>query len=241
MTDDRPLTVTDLADGRAPLSLLAERVASCLSGTWYTRPSGGRGAIIDDGDKVKLALVEFHPDRPQPHNPLEFHVQSVTLTGRPGKVVATMNVYTLPSQIAAHLEAETIPQARKRIQTARRQRQTVRERSEHARDFIRTVAEQLRWNSSSYKCHSGEPYSSLDPRYRHRRPAGTDPVVRGQIGYRDSGKGLDVRFAGLDESLVAQIVDLVADHHEAEAAAGNGPDGTEAKEHHEERTTLGDH
>lgn len=232
MSDDRPLYVTDLVDGRAPLPLLAQRVASCLTGTWYTRPGGSGGAVIEDGDKLKFALVEYNHDFDRPHNPLEFHLRTYTLTGRPGTVIATMSIYTLPSQIAAFMETKAIPQTRKRLEVARKQRQTNNRRSENARDFIRTVAQRLNWNSSSYRCHSGEPYASLDPRYRHRRPRGSKPVLAGQIGYRDNGKHLNVHFSGLDEALVEQIVDLIVADQEAKTAAETDSVGIEEKEHH---------
>lgn len=211
--DDRPLTIADIDNDlhpSVPLHLLAERVITHLPGEWAIVKNHHGSVIVQDGEDSQFTFLAYHGE---PYNPYEFHIRTFTLTGRPGIVSTAMSVYTLPSQIAAHLTADVIPKMRKRLDTARQQQTRLEERNKTRKAFIDRIARRLSWNSSSYKAHSGDVYASQDPRYGRRRKRDETPTAIGHIGYADRGTGMNVYLTGLDEKLVAQIVDLVDAHY----------------------------
>lgn len=208
--DNRPLNLTDLDEhGQAPLYTLAERVIGHLDGDWSVQPHRHcREATLERSDGLRLTFSNYGP---APYSEQQFHVATYTATGRVSEKTTPMGVYTLPSQIAACLASDVIPAAEKRLVAARRQQQRLQERNEGRKARIAAIAERLDWNSSSYKCHSEDPYPSL-PRSigRRRRRGAAPPVLNGSIGYDDDAMHLYLR--GLPEPLIDQIVDLVADH-----------------------------
>lgn len=218
--DDRPLTIDELDENHDPLFILADRLLPYLGEDWSARLMAAHDAILLGPDGMKILLTPYRSlYESLEYNPHWFYIGTYTPTGRPRERLHTdgMSVFTLPSQIAAHLNANIIPATRRRNELARRTsvvQQTKRKvRNEERRRRISSIARLLRWNASSYGTQSYENYASLDPRYRTRRPRGSTPVLEGSIGYDKDDTHMHVRLGGLPEALVDQIVDIVAAHY----------------------------
>lgn len=207
--DDRPLTLTEIEENTDPLFVLADRVLTHLDGDWQARLLLAHDVMLLGPDGMKLCFTLYGDTD---YDPRRFYIGTYTPTGRPSNRLDPMSIFTLPSQIAAHLESQLFPDMRRRAETAHKALIARRIRDDHRKDQIAAIARELHWNASSYKCHSRESYPSLDPRYRKRRPPGTVPVLSGNIGYDKDGS-MHAYLSGLPESLVGQIVGLVADHY----------------------------
>lgn len=217
--DDQPLNNSDLMpgnvldDGHIPLRRLAERVITHLEGDWHTRLVVGNDTVLNGPDDMRILFTEYGD---QPHDPHQFYIATYTNTGRQASDAQRMNAFTLPSQIATHLESKTIPLARKRLDSARKQQAALQAENDRRKDRIETIAEALDWNSSSYKTHSRDPYANVLRGVGRRRGRNAPPAkLEGHIGYADDGT-MGAYLSGLPEHLVDQIVDLVAAHFNTE-------------------------
>jgi hypothetical protein len=207
---DRPLTIVEIEENQDPLFVLADRLLPHLGGDWRGQLMAAHDVLLTGPEGIKILLTSYGNAEYDPHR---FYIETYTATGRPhGRISADgWSIFTLPSQIAAHLNTKIIPATLRRNKTAQQQQAKAREVSAARKAFITAIADKLNWNSSSYKTHSGESYASLDPRHRKRRPRGTKPVLEGHIGY-DERKGMHLHLAGLSEDLVDQIVGLLVEH-----------------------------
>lgn len=207
--DDRPLTIADIEDG-VETFVLADRVITHLGPGWEARRMLAHDAMLMGPDGMKFLLTPYGGTDYDPH---QMWIGTYTLSGRPRHVEDAINIFTLPSQIAAHLTSKLIPETRKRHEAARRQQAKVGALVEARKAFIQRIAERLDWNSSSFKCHSRDPYPSLSARVGRRRSREAPPVrLEGHVSYADNGT-MTVAFAGIPEVLADQIVDLVAAHY----------------------------
>lgn len=220
--DDQPLNNSDLMsgnllhEGRIPLRRLAERVVTHLDGDWHTHLVVGTDTVLTGPDDMRILFTEYGD---QTHDPHQFYIATYTSTGRQASDAQRMNAFTLPSQIAAHLESKTIPLARKRLDSARKQQAIRQAENDRRKHRIETIAEALDWNSSSYKAHSHDPYASVPRGVGRRRERNAPPArLEGHIGYADDGT-MGAYLSGLPEHLVDQIVDLVAAHFNTEPSS----------------------
>lgn len=205
--NDQPLTLAEIEKDNDPLFVLAQRVITHLEGEWRVRAILSHEVVLLGPDDMKFC---FTPYGTGDYDPRQFYLDTFTATGRPRNKLEQRSVFTLPSQIADHLRVKLIPEARRRAEVnakARAERQSTNDRR---KDRIELIASQLEWNSSSYKCHSRNPYPSLDPRIGRRR-RGSPPLLNGEIHYNDDGT-MSTYLTGLPEALVDQIVNLVAAH-----------------------------
>ena len=119
---DTPLNITDVNDPlENALPILAARVIHHLDGDWGIERSTG-GAILVGPDEERVLFSMYGVD----YDPHKFYIRTFTPTGRPTVKGDWVNIFMLPAQVAAHLEADTLPKTRKRLASARKQ-QAIRE------------------------------------------------------------------------------------------------------------------
>lgn len=197
--DNRPLTPQDLQDLRAATAILSRRVITHLGKDWRLVPYS-EGLLLESVDGVRLTFDGYGFDI----GDHEFMINSRTLTGRPSRREGVrMNLYALPANIAATIEADILPEERRYLEVQRKQAERVNRINDSRKAMIEAIASALEWKSTAYKCYAKD----IDTHPR-RRGTSPEPVARGTISYKNDGT-MNVFFEGLSEELVTKIVHTI--------------------------------
>lgn len=202
---DEPLTVADLAHPQHGVARLAERLRPHLGPHWQIQVERGAFGIelyTDHG--LRLAMRYTTADGQ--------HQVAVTpvATGSHYLATLTMNLFLLPSQMAARLKTELIPEYRRRV--AKDREAQLREDAERGarRGYLKAVAQRL---GSDWRVAQTAYGLRVD---RSRKGA----HIFGEIGSTEKGD-LYLDLHNLTPELVEHIVDGIAaqmDIHEPECS-----------------------
>lgn len=204
--DDRPLTLPDLHSQYDGVELLAARVALHLGEGWSATVDLFKVMLHGpNGELVRLTPGWGQRDERRlmitPYTPIDGK-GGVTSYGRPRQ----LNLFLLPSQIAAILKEEILPEYREHLAVQQAQANAAQRTADFQRAILHHMAARL-----------GERWDVVDETYGPKvRCTRKTKRVWGDVQFNTIAKGqhgMFLHLRNLPPTVAAQIVDIVADYN----------------------------
>jgi len=209
--DDRPLTIEDATALGHGMHQLAQRVAAHLGSSWEVCPEYKPVAMVlrADGDR-RLRMRYVHQED-------QHLVQVFTLDLNAKPITDTMlNLFQLPSQMAAHLKEHVLPGYRRRLDRLRDDRDRARAYRSAHRGHAQSVADRL---------GEGWEVASTLGSVRATRPA-RGRTIFGEINWWVDGH-ISIELCNVTPEVIEHLIDGIQEQmrlHEANRIPwGNRP------------------
>lgn len=202
--DDRPLTLSDLHTNHEGVELLAERLAPHLGEGWYATVDLFKVMLRGPGGEILRLNPHFGPQ--QQHllriRPYLSDGEGLTVCGS----ASQLSLFRLPSQIAAAINNEILPEYRKRLAAVQAQIDAEQRVTDAQRATLTKMAARLgdRWDLVE---------DTYGPKVKCTRKT---KRVWGDVQFNTIAKGqhgMFLHLRNLPPAVAAQIVDIVADYN----------------------------
>jgi len=194
--DDHPLNIEDVTAPGYGLYQLAQRLASHLGSSWEVRPERQPLAmVLDSGDNRRLRMRYLYQEE-------QHLVQLCTLdlNGKP-TTDTTMNLFQLPSQMAAHLKEHVLPGYRRFLDLLLDHKERARVQRGARRGHAESVADRL---------GEGWQVENSLASVRAERPARGRRIF-GEINWGGDGR-ISIELSNVTPELVEHLVNGIQEH-----------------------------
>lgn len=194
--NDQPLNIEDVAAPGYGLYQLAQRLAPHLGSSWEVRPERQPLAMMlhaDDDRRLRMRYV--HQE--------ERHLVQVFTLDLNGKPItdSTLNLFQLPSHMAAHLKEHVLPGYRRRLDRLRHDKEQARVQRDAIRGHAQSVADRL---GNEWQVANGLGGVRTERSARGRR-------VFGEINWWVDGN-ISIELGHVTPELVERIVNGIQAH-----------------------------
>lgn len=194
--DDQPLNIIDATSPNHGMFTMAKRLAAHLGPSWDVRVERQPMAMVlhDNADR-RLRLHYDYKD--------EQHLVVLFTLDLNGKAIreTRMNLFQLPSQMAAHLQEHVLPKYRRHLDRMRHDQDWTKAQREAQRSHAKAVAERL---GGEWQVANSLGSIRVEREARGRR-------VFGEINWWVDGH-LSIELGHMTPELVEHLVDGLTEH-----------------------------